>query len=403
MEAKIDFGSFVGVMAGVCNERQRRVMYAALARNAPGTPISHIARVCGCSRQTIYAGLSELDAGLPGPVGGASPARVRAAGGGRTPSVEKQPGLREALEAMVSPHTRGDPESPLRWTTKSLRHLAGSLAEKGFRISHVSVGSVLQGMGYTLQSNRKSRERGDHPDRDAQFEHIGGISEKFISAGFPVVSIDCKKKEIIGNYRNGGREYEPSGSPVEVEVHDFAKLKANPFGVYDVQANEGWVNVGLDHDTAGFAANSVRQWWEHMGRERYPGARVLYVCADGGGSNGSRNRLWKVELQRLADDLGMSIAVSHFPPGTSKWNKIEHRMFSAISMNWRGRPLTSVEVIVNLIRGTTNSGGLKIGCGTDENKYETGVKVSDEQMKKIKLIGHDFHPEWNYLIRPRVS
>jgi transposase-like protein len=403
MEAKIDCGGGVGVMAGVCNERQRRIMYAALARNAPGIPVSRIARECGCSRQTVYAGLSELDAGLPEDVGGRGSVRVRAVGAGRMKALEKQPGLREAVDGLVSPHTRGIPESLLRWTTKSLRRLSRAQEQKGFRVSHVCVGSILQAMGYTLQSNKKAHERGDHPDRDAQFEHISETSGRFVAAGFPVISIDCKKKEIVGNYKNAGREYAPPGAPVEVEAHDFATLKANPFGVCDIQANEGWVNVGVDHDTAAFAANSLRQWWEHMGGGRYPGAKVLYVCADGGGSNGSRNRLWKTELQRLADDLDMNIAVSHFPPGTSKWNKIEHRMFSAISMDRRGRPLTSVGVIVNLVKGTTNNAGLKIGCGTDGGKYETGVKVSDEQKKKVNLIGHDFHPEWNYLIRPNVS
>lgn len=403
METQIECGSFVSIMSKICDERQRRLMYAALSRNAPGASVSRIARECGCSRQTIYSGLSELDTVLRDDVGGRGLARVRAAGAGRIPATEKQLGLSEAINEMVSPHTRGNPESPLRWTTKSLRHLSRALEEKGFRVSHVSVGSILQTMGYTLQSNKKSHERGDHPDRNAQFEHINATSVQFISAGFPVISIDCKKKEIIGNYKNAGREYEPSGTPVEVEAHDFAKLKANPFGVYDIQANEGWVNVGIDHDTSAFAVNSVRQWWVHMGSERYPGAKVLYMCADGGGSNGSRNRLWKIELQHLSDELGMNIVVSHFPPGTSKWNKIEHRMFSAISMNWRGRPLTSVEVIVNLIKGTTNSAGLKIGCGIDDGTYETGVKISDEQMKKVNLIGHEFHPEWNYLIRPKVS
>lgn len=389
-------------IAGFFNEKQRRILLASLAQasNERGS-ISELARHFSCSRQTIYAGLSELTE--PEKLNELLESGVRSAGAGRTSAKAKYPELLATLENLVSPHTRGNPECPLIWTTKSLRHLSSELKKQGCDVSYVTVGNMLVDLGYTLQSNKKSHEHGDGPDRDAQFQHINNAAMLFMNDDCPVISVDCKKKENVGNFKNNGQEYEKSGEPRKVEVYDFPGLKASPYGVYDVGANEGWVNVGITHDTASFAVHSIRQWWINMGSKRYPDSKIMYICADGGGSNGSRNRLWKRELQSLANQLEMKIVISHFPPGTSKWNKIEHRMFSAITTNWRGRPLETLEVIVNLIKNTTNNGGLKIGCSLDTNLYTTGIKVADEEMSNLNILGHDFHPEWNYLICPNVS
>jgi len=304
---------------------------------------------------------------------------------------------------LVEPTARGDPESPLRWTIKSTRQLAGELTRQQHPASHSTVAALLDRAGFSLQSNRKTREGGTHPDRNAQFMFIHGRVEDFQHRGQPVVSVDTKKKELVGDFKNGGREWRPKGDPEQVRVYDFVDKtlgKANPYGVYDPTANVGWVSVGVDHDTAEFAVETLRRWWEKMGRSRYPAATELLVTADGGGSNGSRVRLWKVALQRFADQTGMSISVCHFPPGTSKWNKIEHRMFSHISMNWRGKPLFSHEVVVNLIASTTTRAGLKIEAEIDTNNYPKGIQVTDEELEKIKIQRADFHGEWNYTILP---
>lgn len=308
-----------------------------------------------------------------------------------------------ALEALVEPTTRGDPESPLRWTCRSTRQLADALAAQGYRVSHQTVASLLGGLGYSLQGNQKTKEGSVHPDRDAQFRFIHGRAEDFQRRGQPVVSVDTKKKELVGDFKNGGREWRPKGDPEPVRVYDFvdkALGKANPYGVYDPAANAGWVSVGTDHDTAEFAVETLRRWWDKMGRLRYPEATEWLVTADGGGSTGSRVRLWKVALQRLADQTGLRISVCHFPPGTSKWNQIEHRMFSHLSMNWRGKPLFSHEVVVNLIAGTTTRTGLKIEAKLDTNAYPKGIHVTDEELEKIKIERADFHGEWNYTILP---
>jgi hypothetical protein len=331
------------------------------------------------------------------------PDRIRKAGGGRKKLTQQGPGLLSALEALVEPTTRGDPESPLRWTCRSTRQLADALAARGYRVSHQTVASLLDDLGYSPQGNQKTKEGSTHPDRDAQFRFIHGRAEDFQRRGQPVVSVDTKKKELVGDFKNGGREWRPKGDPEPVRVYDFvdkALGKANPYGVYDPAANVGWVSVGTDHDTAEFAVETLRRWWEKMGRPRYPAATELLVTADGGGSNGSRVRLWKVALQRLADQTGLRISVCHFPPGTSKWNKIEHRMFSHISMNWRGKPLFSHEVVVNLIAGTTTRTGLKIEARLDTNAYPKGIHVTDEELEKIKIQRADFHGEWNYTILP---
>jgi hypothetical protein len=314
--------------------------------------------------------------------------------------------VREALERLVEPVTRGDPESPLRWTCKSLMQLSRELVGCGYTISHVSVGALLKDLGYSLQGNRKTLEGASHPDRNAQFAFINEKIETALSAGQPVISVDTKKKELVGQYKNGGKEWRPQGQPEAVKVHDFvdAELgRANPYGVYDLGSNSGWVSVGTDHDTASFAVATVRRWWFAMGKAIYPDAKELMITADGGGSNGSRVRLWKLELQQLADELAIPIRVSHFPPGTSKWNKIEHRLFSYISLNWRGQPLVSHEVIVNLIAATTTQKGLKVRAQLDTNPYPKGIKVSDDEFASIRLVRDDFHGEWNYTIMPNTT
>jgi hypothetical protein len=388
----------------VLDERARRLWAATEARAIGWGGISQVSEATGLSRITIKAGLTELD--LP-----ATPAereavrhRVRRPGGGRKALVDYDPDLLRDLETLVDPVTRGDPMSPLRWTCKSAAKLATELRAEGHAASERSVNRLLHALGYSLQSNRKTIEGKGHPDRDAQFQYINRRVKAFQRQGQPVVSVDAKKKELVGQFRNGGREWQPEGQPEEVDVYDFAKKdlgKALPYGVYDQTTNSGWVSVGVDHDTAEFAVETLRRWWRNMGRRVYPHAERLLITADGGGSNGTRCRLWKVELQSLADETGLRISVCHFPPGTSKWNKIEHRMFCHITENWRGRPLVSREVVVNLIGHTTTKTGLAIRSELDEGSYPTGRKVSDEQMEGLSIKRDKFHGEWNYSIHPR--
>jgi transposase len=379
------------------DERQRRLLLAAEARSLGYGGVSKISKASGISRATIQTALKQLDSP---PL---SSGRVRSAGGGRKKSRDKVPAMVEALEQLIAPETRGDPMSPLRWTCKSTRHLAEALQQQGFTASHRLVGEMLHHLGYSLQANAKNLEGKQHPDRDAQFRYIGKISGRAIAEGLPVISVDTKKKELVGQYANGGQEWRPAGDPERVLTHDFPDPgvgKAIPYGVYDMGWDLGWVNVGVDHDTSSFAVESIRQWWSGMGEEAYPRARRLLICAGGGGSNGYRRRLWKVELQRFADEAGLEVTVCHFPPGTSKWNKIEHRLFSHITMNWRGRPLVSHRVVVELIAATATAKGLEVEARLDVGSYPTKVKVSKEQMEQVRLHPHEFHGEWNYTIEP---
>jgi hypothetical protein len=388
----------------VMDERTCRLWAAAEARALGWGGVSLVAAATGMTRTRIASGLRELDTGAAAPAGPKPrTGRLRLPGGGRKRATERDPTLEADLDALVEPTTRGDPQSPLRWTSKSTHRLAAELRAMGHAVSHETVRQILLAKDYRLQSTRKTREGTSHPDRDLQFQHISTQAEAFQDAGQPVISVDTKKKELVGDFHNGGREWQPSGQPEEVRVHDFvAPLlgKAIPYGVYDLGQNVGWVSVGTDHDTAAFAAQSVRNWWEQMGRATYPEATSLLITADGGGSNGSRLRLWKTELQRLADDTGLRITVSHFPPGTSKWNKIEHRMFCHITQNWRGRPLISHEAIVELIGNTRTQQGLQIRAALDTNAYPTGISVSDEELAAVRLVRAEFHGEWNYTILP---
>ena len=379
------------------NERQRRLLAAAEARSLGYGGITRVSKASGLSRVTIQTALKQLD--TPHPPGG----RIREIGGGRKKVRDQTPEILHALETMIAPETRGDPMSPLRWTCKSTRQLADALTEQGFTASHRIVGAMLHHLGYSLQANAKTLEGKQHPDRDAQFRYINKTSSRYISEGWPVISVDTKKKELVGQYANAGQEWGPAGVPEKVQVHDFPDPrvgKAIPYGIYDLGWDLGWVNVGVDHDTSSFAVEGIRQWWSSMGSDIYSGTRRLLICADGGGSNGYRVRLWKVELQALADQTGLEITVCHFPPGTSKWNKIEHRLFSYITMNWRGRPLVSHQVVVELIAATTTATGLEIEARLDTNVYPTKVKVSAQEMAKVRLHPHKFHGEWNYTIEP---
>ena len=366
--------------------------------------ISEVARATGLSRTTIHAGMAALKSNSRlSATKGAGEERCRRVGGGRKRVTQTDPGLGEALNRLVDPVTRGDPESCLRWTSKSTTKLAAELTRSGHPVSQRTVCDLLAGQGYSLQSVRKTREGGHHPDRDAQFQHLHAQVEAAIQAGQPVVSVDTKKKELIGDFKNAGQEWQKKGEPVEVRVHDFidpALGKAAPYGVYDLAANQGWVSVGIDHDTAEFAVESIRRWWNQMGKARYREATHLTITADCGGSNGNRVRLWKVALQCLANETGLSLRVCHLPPGTSKWNKIEHRMFCHITKNWRGRPLESLAVIVSLIGSTTTANGLKIQAQIDASLYPKGQKISDEEMARVHLHPDPFHGEWNYVICP---
>jgi hypothetical protein len=384
------------------DERRRRQWAAAESRDLGWGGVTAVARATGLSRTTITVGTDELT--LPAKQRAAEAMRVRRAGAGRRPLAETDPGLLAALEALIEPTTRGDPESPLRWTCKSIRRLADELTRENHPVGAVTVAKLLRQAGYSLQGNRKTREGASHPDRNAQFEYINASVERFLQRGQPAISVDAKKKENVGDFKNGGREWFPQGEPEEVRVYDFlikSLGKAALYGVYDLLQNQGWMSVGIDHDTAQFAVNSIRRWWNEMGQQRFPRAKELLITADGGGSNSHRSRLWKVSLQDLADELGIRLFVCHFPPGTSKWNKIEHRLFSFIAKNWRARPLTSLEVIVNLIANTTTRSGLIVKAALDTNRYPTKIKVSDEQLGRLRLKRHEFHGEWNYTLSPR--
>ena len=385
------------------DEKVLRLWAAVEAQSLGRGGITQVSEATSLSRTTIYVGVSELESG-EADISTRLPGKIRRAGGGRKKLKEKDPSLLQDLDELLEPNTRGDPETPLRWTCKSTTKLAEELTAKGHSVSQRTVCDLLDELGYSLQANRKTKEGSSHPDRDQQFMHISEKVKALQSIGQPVISVDTKKKEIIGEFKNGGREWEQKGKPVEVNVHDFPDPvlgKAIPYGVYDITANKGWVNVGIDHDTSEFAVESIRRWWREMGNPLYPDAKELLITADGGGSNGSRVRLWKLELQKLADELGMAINVCHFPPGTSKWNKIEHKMFSYISQNWRGRPLITREVVVNLISNTRTKKGLEITAKSDLNSYKTGIKVSDEELQTIAIEKDDFHGEWNYKIKPR--
>jgi Rhodopirellula transposase DDE domain len=386
------------------DERRRRQWAAAEARELGWGGVSLVSCATGLSRPTIMAGLRELDQPIPQRAVQAD--RVRRPGGGRRPLTRTTPALLPALEALVEPVTRGDPESPLRWTCKSTRRLAEELTRQGHRVGARTVAALLHEAGYSLQANRKTREGLAHPDRNAQFEYINASVARSLIRDQPAISVDTKKKELVGDFKNGGREWRPRGKPEEVRVHDFLDKtlgKAIPYGVYDMINDQGWVSVGIDHDTAQFAANSIRRWWNEMGQDRFPKAKELLITADGGGSNGHRIRLWKVSLQVLADELGLTLNVCHFPPGTSKWNKIEHRLFSFITQNWRGKPLVSYQAIVSLIASTTTRTGLIVKAALDTNQYDTEIKVSDEELARLRLKRHEFHGDWNYTISPRLN
>ena len=384
------------------DERRRRQWAAAEARELGWGGVSLVARATGLARVTIHAGLRELR--LPAKARAAAADRIRRPGGGRRAVTARDPGVLPALTALVEPMTRGDPESPLRWTCKSTAMLAAELTRQHHPVSDRTVATLLKQNGYSLQANRKTREGASHPDRDAQFTYLNERVRQFLERRLPAISVDTKKKELVGPFKNGGRTWRPHGQPVEVRVHDFldkTRGKAIPYGVYDLLNNQGWVSVGIDHDTAEFAVNSIRTWWGRMGRHRFPRADMLLITADGGGSNGPRSRLWKWELQQLADDLGLTLDVCHFPPGTSKWNKIEHRLFSVITQNWRGRPLTSHQVIVNLIAHARTRTGLVVKAALDRRRYTTARKISDAEVAQLRVTPHAFHGEWNYTITPR--
>jgi hypothetical protein len=390
------------LLAPEMDERRRRQWAAAEAREIGWGGVTLVARATGLSRPTITSGMRELQ--QPPKQRALAAGRVRRAGGGRKRLAVTDAGLLAALEALIEPVTRGDPESPLRWTCKSTRRLAEELTRQRHPVGSRTVAALLHEADYSLQANRKTREGSSHPDRNAQFEHINAQVMAFHRQRQPVISVDTKKKELVGDFKNVGREWRPQGTPEQVRVHDFLdkKLgKAIPYGVYDLASNEGWVSVGITHDTARFAVASIRRWWTEMGAARFPRARKLMITADGGGSNSSRNRLWKVALQELADELRLSLHVCHFPPGTSKWNKIEHRLFSFITQNWRGKPLVSHQAIVNLIASTTTRTGLIVKAALDTNHYETKIKVSDEELARLKLKRHEFHGDWNYTLTPR--
>ena len=388
-------------LADTLDERQRRLWAAAEAKVLGYGGVSLVAKAAGVSRRAIHFALAELESADAPPAG-----KVRRPGAGRKTLVRLQPGLLAALEALVEPESCGDPESPLRWTRKSIRKLSKQLEDDGFDIGRQKVLELLRAMDYRLQGNRKSKERGRHPDRDAQFKHIAARVKDFLAHRQPAVSVDTKKKELVGDFKNAGKEWRPEGEPEEVGVHDFideALGKAIPYGVYDLAANAGWVSIGRDHDTAAFSAETIRRWWRRMGCALYPGASRLLVTADGGGSNSWRCRLWKTELQRLANETGLRVEVCHYPPGTSKWNKIEHRLFSQITANWRGKPLKSRETILKLISSTGTQTGLVVRAALDDGLYPTGVRVTDEEMAAVNLLRNDFHGEWNYTINTSAA
>jgi hypothetical protein len=398
MEMDVALAKKLATILPHLNEKQRRLMLAAEARALGRGGITRVARAAGVARLTIRKAIRELDGPAP------DPTRVRKVGGGRKRASEKDPDLVPALEALVDPDSRGDPMSPLRWTCKSTRQLAQALTDQGHPVSQNVVADLLHDLDYSLQAPTKRLEGSQHPDREQQFAYLNEQAKAFLAEGAPVVSVDAKKKELVGPFKNGGREWQPKGEPESVRVHDFLDQelgKAIPYGIYDVGQNTGWVTVGTDHDTASFAVATLRRWWEAVGSPLYPDAKQLLISADSGGSNGYRVRLWKAELQRFADATGLEVTVCHLPPGTSKWNKIEHRLFSYITMNWRGRPLISHEVILELIGATTTRTGLQVQAELDRGEYPTRVKVSDAELEAIRLTPHQFHGEWNYTISPR--
>jgi len=399
MVDEVAIGVKFRALAGEFNERQRRLWAASEARAAGRGGIAATARATGMAVDTIRKGIGELESGESIGAG-----RVRKPGAGRKPLSETDPKLLVDLEQLVEGDRRGDPESLLLWTSKSVRHLAGGLRELGHRVEYVTVAKLLRSLGYSLQANVKTREGRQHPDRDLQFRRIDRTCRQALQDRQPIISIDCKKKELVGDFKNAGREWRPKGEPELVRVHDFKDKqlgKAIPYGVYDIAANRGWVNVGIDHDTAQFAVNSIRGWWQHLGQAGHPNATRLQITADCGGSNGNRLRLWKVELQALAQETGLEIAVCHLPPGTSKWNRIEHRLFSYITMNWRGKPLVSLETMINLIGATKTSAGLEVYARLDDGEYPAKIRVTDAELGAVNLHRDEFHPEWNYTIKPR--
>ena len=384
----------------------RRLVAAAESEAIGYGGVSAVARATGVSRRAITEGITELAQWKSARKIPPAQSRIRRKGAGRKRTTDKDPALLEDLDRLVDPATRGDPESPLRWTCKSVRRLAEELQREGHAVSYQTVAELLHALDYSLQANQKTLEGSQHADRDKQFEYINGKAQRYLKQGEPVISVDTKKKELVGDFKNGGREWQIKGEPEPVRVHDFeirepGKGKVAPYGVYDLGRNVGWVSVGVDHDTATFAVESIRRWWRWMGRPTYPKAHRLLITADSGGSNGARIRLWKWELQQFADETGLEISVCHFPPGTSKWNKIEHRLFSFISQNWRGKPLISHEVIINLIAATTSKTGLKVKSALDSNTYPAGIKVSDQQMAELRLKKDAFHGDWNYRLLPR--
>jgi hypothetical protein len=389
----------IKLMLPFLNEKQKRLMLGAEAKALGHGGIKIVAEVACVAKTTIVAGMKELANPTINPT-----ENIRKKGGGRKKKEQKYPGLSAEIMSRVDSSTRGDPEKALRWCSKSTRKIAADLKENGYDVSHVVVAGILKTLGYSLQANKKTHEGSKNPDRNAQFEHIHEKVKTFIRAQQPVISVDTKKKELIGNFKNNGQEYAPKEMPTEVNVYDFmseALCRAVPYGIYDIVRNEGWVNVGISSDTASFAVESIRRWWNGLGKSSYPEATQLMITADGGGSNGSRVRLFKKELQKFANETGLSVYVSHFPPGTSKWNKIEHRLFSFISKNWRGQPLLDLVTIVNLIGNTRTNAGLKVCCELDENVYQKGIEVSDEEMKNINLFRDQFHGDWNYTIMPK--
>jgi hypothetical protein len=383
---------------GSLDERARRLVAAAESQAIGRGGISAVSKATGMSRPVIQQGVAELKSPSTLEAG-----RIRRQGGGRKKAVDRDATLKTDLESLLESSTRGDPEAPLRWTCRSVRQLTGELKRAKHQVSHQVVADLLHELGYSLQANRKTREGSSHPDRNAQFEHLNGKVKWSLARHYPVISVDTKKKELVGNFRNNGRELRPAGEPEKVLVHDFVDPKlgrATPYGIYDIGRNSGWVSVGMDHDTAEFAVETIRRWWRSMGRQVYPQASRLLITADAGGSNGSRLRLWKVELQKLADETGLKIVVCHFPPGTSKWNKIEHRLFSYISQNWRGKPLTTFQTIVSLIAATTTATGLKVHAELDNATYQTGIKITDEELQRVNIRRDKFHGDWNYEILP---
>jgi transposase len=385
-------------LAGELDERRRRLWAGVEALSHGRGGQAAVVRATGMSATTVAKGMREIQAGETLQAG-----RVRRSGGGRRPLTESDPTLLADLEALVADEARGDPESPLLWTAKSVRTLARALREQGHQVSHETVAKLLRALGYSLQGNRKTLEGASHPDRDAQFEHINEAVKSALDSGQPAISVDTKKKELVGDFKNAGREWRPKGEPIAVRTKDFKDKqlgKVNPYGIYDLANDEGWVSVGIDADTAAFAVASIASWWKHLGNARYPDATTLTITADCGGSNGNRLRLWKTELQRLADDTGLEISVSHFPPGTSKWNKVEHRLFSFIARNWRGQPLVSRQAVVSLISATSSTAGLKVYAELDEHEYERGIKISNAELAAVNLHPDDFHGEWNYVIKP---